>query len=200
MKKLKIVLWALSVVFFFGIVQGIREGMPFSDLFKFLITLLILVAVLWFVHRKAKTKPKASAKSTPQSHSPVAATSATRRRGSANSLPQERYKTIKVVGVTFANDDGTNRQRLLKKLYFKDPPFDSYVDISFEEYDYQGETAFAVLANGYMIGNVGRNDIPFFEEFIYNHYVEDFEVSVGGMSEGKENIRYGCKIRISYRP
>ena len=193
MKKLKIVLWFLLVVFIAGLSQYIRNGKPAADIAMGLALILIVALSLWFVYRKPKAKPKAPADST--------STSSTRRTGSASSykpsLPAEHKRVLKVAGVTFNNDDGSSRQALLKKLYFRDAPFDDYTQISFEQFFWQDEIAFKVLADGYCIGNVAKKDIDFINIHELDLLVEDIEV-VGGVAPSGEHINYGCNIRVSY--
>lgn len=71
---------------------------------------------------------------------------------------------FKVVGVTFKNEDGKSRQTLLRKLHFGDAPFnsDEGVDITIERGAYQGEPAFSVFAEGHQVGNISKDDVPFF--------------------------------------
>lgn len=85
------------------------------------------------------------------------------KRGSAKQAARETLK-FKVVGVTFKNEDGKSRQTLLRKLHFGDAPFnsDEGVDITIERGAYQGEPAFSVFAEGHQVGNISKDDVPFF--------------------------------------
>ena len=61
----------------------------------------------------------------------------------------------KIAGVTFRNDDGTERQRILKDLYVNGADG----ELQLEPYTYKGADAVAVLVNGDCIGNLPRNRI-----------------------------------------
>ena len=97
---------------------------------------------------------------------------------------------FKVVGVTFKNEDGKSRQTLLRKLHFGDAPFnsDEGVDITIERGAYQGEPAFSVFAEGHQVGNISKDDVPFFvrrwSDFVG---VTSAEVYGGGSNPARSN-------------
>jgi hypothetical protein len=101
----------------------------------------------------------------------------------------------KIVGVTFANDDGTNRQELLRKIKGKEAPFKGFINYSLREYSYEGKTAVAVLANGITIGNVPKENA----ENIAKHmqYISNVFVRVFGGEDGK---KYGAIVRLTVTP
>ena len=100
---------------------------------------------------------------------------------------------FKVVGVTFKNEDGKSRQTLLRKLHFGDAPFnsDGGVDITIERGAYQGEPAFSVFAEGHQVGNISKDDVPFFvrrwSDFVG---VTSAEVYGGGTDDEGHSINY----------
>lgn len=76
--------------------------------------------------------------------------------------------TYKIVGVTFENDNGTDRQQLLKKIYNRavkelkaGPWLDVDYDVSFRSYEFEGSPALAVLIDGYEIGNIAADSVNF---------------------------------------
>lgn len=101
----------------------------------------------------------------------------------------------KVVGVTFSNDDGTNRQELLRKIKGKETPFKGFINYSLRKYSYEGKTAVAVLANGITIGNVPKENA----ENIAKHmqYISNVFVRVFGGEDGK---KYGAIVRLTVTP
>ena len=109
---------------------------------------------------------------------------------------------FKVVGVTFKNEDGKSRQTLLRKLHFGDAPFnsDEGVDITIERGAYQGEPAFSVFAEGHQVGNISKDDVPFFvrrwSDFVG---VTSAEVYGGGTDDDGHSINYGMKINCEFR-
>lgn len=110
--------------------------------------------------------------------------------------------TFKVVGVTFKNADGGNRQTVLRKLQHGDAPFnsDEGVDITIERGAYQGEPAFSVFAEGHQVGNISKDDVPFFvrrwSDFVG---VTSAEVYGGGTDDEGHSINYGMKINCEFR-
>ena len=116
--------------------------------------------------------------------------------------PDFEFKIFKVVGVTFKNEDGKSRQTLLRKLHFGDAPFnsDEGVDITIERGAYQGEPAFSVFAEGHQVGNISKDDVPFFvrrwSDFVG---VTSAEVYGGGTDDEGHSINYGMKINCEFR-
>lgn len=54
---------------------------------------------------------------------------------------------------------------LIRKLYYHEPPFaNKEIELALEEYEYRGEPAFKVLADGYQLGNLSRADAKYMEE------------------------------------
>ena len=102
------------------------------------------------------------------------------------------YKELefKVAGVTFKNGR-KNRQTILKHMKQGKAPFDNGCKITFERYDFEGELAISVLANGEQIGNVPRKLIAEFDEYWVSDYiVESWTVT------GSEP--YGCTIKVLF--
>ena len=102
---------------------------------------------------------------------------------------------FKVVGVTFANDDGTNRQELLRKIKSREEPFKGFINYSLKVYSYEGKTAVAVLANGIMIGNVPKENAENIAEHM--KYIDKVFVRVFGGEDGK---KYGAVVRLTVIP
>lgn len=74
------------------------------------------------------------------------------------------FRGFSVVGVTFSNEDGTERQYLLRKLYFHDKPFDSDLVVELERYFWKDAPAYYVKVNGFIIGNIEAEMVNYFEE------------------------------------
>ena len=62
-----------------------------------------------------------------------------------------------VAGVTFKNDDGSERQMILKNFY--DNRGYTRKNVELKKYKYKDEDAIAIYAKGQMIGNVPREHI-----------------------------------------
>ena len=65
-----------------------------------------------------------------------------------------RFKTS-LAGVTFDNDDGTSRQKLLKDFKARG----GQADLELEEYEYKGSPAIRVLIDGECVGNIPKNRV-----------------------------------------
>lgn len=110
-----------------------------------------------------------------------------------NSSGHEKGFTFPVVGVTFKNDDGSDRQYLLRKLYFKDAPFDVSQDVTLERYLWKGDPAYYVKVNGHIIGNIGADFVWYFEKNANREYkIDNIEVY------GGNDKNYGAEIHGTY--
>lgn len=89
------------------------------------------------------------------------------------------YNGFRVAGVTFQNEDGTERQYLLKKLYFHDKPFDGDLSIELERYLWEDKPAYYVKVNGYTIGSVEASVVYYFEENSGRPLKNEIEVHFG---------------------
>lgn len=100
---------------------------------------------------------------------------------------------VKLAGVTFDNEDGTPRQSILRKIRFNDPPFDARPQLTSEKYDYNGELAIAIKANGVQIGNIPRDVVA----LIGNKFLIDslMTIKVYGGQDGKS---FGATVDVWY--
>lgn len=113
----------------------------------------------------------------------------------AHSSTSYEHMEFKLAGVTYKNDDGSNRQTLLRRFRFNDPPFNDMKEMNLREYDYLGDPALAVEANGLMLGNVPAEQV---QEIIDNWHRLDgiTAVNVYGGSEGKS---FGARVTLRFR-
>ena len=84
----------------------------------------------------------------------VAAREAQKQREAEWSRTHGRIVT-KIAGVTFDNDDGSSRQRILKAAMAEE----ACGSITLELYDHRGADAIAVFYDGKEIGNIPRNRV-----------------------------------------
>lgn len=122
---------------------------------------------------------------------------------SYSAQPSTKVLSFKVAGVTYQNDDGTDRQTILRHLYFKDKPYadeDGTVTAEIKETDYKGEPAYAVFMNGYQIGFVPKAKIPDVKEALDHDdvVVNGARVTGGGHTDDGEQINYGCLVSLKY--
>ena len=99
-----------------------------------------------------------------------------------------------VAGVTFKNNDGSDRQLYLRKIKFFDPPFDSQQVVSLEKYFWENEAAYFIKVNDLIVGNVPKEFVFHLERNANREYkIEYFKVTGGG--NGKN---YGGELRVVY--
>lgn len=111
--------------------------------------------------------------------------------------------TFAVAGVTFDNDDGTSRQRLLKDIRARGGD----ADLELEEWEYKGKPACRVLVDGEQIGNVPRHKVE--EVLLVLDRLEEASIDVGTFRPEEEededgNVRrrgeliYRADVRLVY--
>ena len=158
-----------------------------------LFVLLTLVGIWGFSSKKPKQrKPKEKQSRVLPPEKPAAA-------------PPKEFEFVgfRVAGVTYSNDDGTDRQTILRHIKFHDAPYmpDDSPTIEIKRSVFNGETAFRILVNGYQIGFVPRDKIAAVDHAIERDgQICDFQVIGGGRNEDGEEISFGCMISIRYRP
>jgi len=106
-------------------------------------------------------------------------------------------RKVKVAGVTFKNDDGTSRQKILKDIKTQKPPFDKKLDIGIEEFEWEGKPAYYVTVNGVVIGTVEKS----MSAFITNNKdrisgLVDFWVNQDEDEDGKKLYFARLKIQV----
>lgn len=116
--------------------------------------------------------------------------------------PKQKYEfiTYRIAGVTFNNEDGSNRQNILRHIKFRDPPFDSETfNIIFDEYEYDGEPAIRVIIQGVTIGNLPKEDVGTFltKKNAFNA-VTDLTIVGGGLDDSGMRLSYGARIIVRY--
>ena len=129
-----------------------------------------------------------------------------RRRPAADPQPVDDSGsfTFRNDGTSFANDDGSSRQDILRHLKFGDPPWAVDPDdlsVELQELSYDGQPAIAVLVNGYQVGFVPKNIIPQVQEALASVatcYVSDVRIIGGGTGDDGRRLSYGCEITLSY--
>ncbi|MFV0413101.1 MAG: hypothetical protein ACK5L3_07490, partial [Oscillospiraceae bacterium] len=96
-------------------------------------------------------------------------------------------------GVSFENEDGSSRQAILRKMKFKDPPFDTQLNVHLRSYEYKpGEDTIGVFVNGAQIGNVPSAVSPYLEQNMHNLVGVTNIIAYGG-GDGKS---FGCELTL----
>ena len=110
------------------------------------------------------------------------------------------YLEIKVAGVTFKNDKGPTRQTLLKKIKQRSAPFDEYLEISINQYDFEGELAYSVCVNDRQIGNVPKSQVQYLHDNIERFVaITGINVYGGYRDENGYFKSYGAAITVKFR-
>lgn len=92
----------------------------------------------------------------------------------------------KVKGVTFDNEDGTNRQDILSRVFEHD-------QLEIEKYVYNGKPAAYVKCNGEIIGNLSAE----LAESLAQRYPDaQYEARIIELTGGGEGCTLGCNIEI----
>lgn len=113
--------------------------------------------------------------------------------------------TVALAGVTFDNDDGTSRQRLLKDLKARGGD----ADLNLQEFEYKGQPAVRVLVDGECIGNIPKTKVQevldVFDRIenaslnveCFHPDDDDFEDEAGSKRRKRETI-YRADLTIIY--
>ena len=204
-------LWKLILAVFFGV--GAIGQFQRGDLGMLLLMILLAFScVAWFCYTRYKIKEAENAEAAEQQRQREAAEHDRAQRQRINDLEEQsarirlqmeqetlerfhrdpnKQMAVKVVGVTFENEDGTDRQEILEEL---DELPGYMVEVKLEPYTYRGEPAVRVLADGRQIGNVPKElAAEISERFGSIAEIGDFEV-VGG-----DGFKYGARFAITFK-
>ena len=174
MKKSAIALWIAAALFLVCSFTFLPDGIG-----EFICGVAV-AAVLAFLGYRQHKKPK---KEAPAAPSPA----------TADDSPYEFIKT-KIAGVTF-KDGRKSRQTILRRLYWKDEPFDkNAAEVTLERGEYEGKPAFAVMLNGEKAGYVPAEHAQFVED----NFDRCDGVTHIDAYHGKDDI-YGAEIIIRFR-
>lgn len=116
-------------------------------------------------------------------------------------LSKYEFLKIRLVGVTFQNEDGTSRQEILRKFRFRDPPFNGdTANVEMVPYEYEGEPAVSVDVNGLRFGHIPKEQAKFLTENIHRIIgVTWIDVIGGGETEEGERLYYGAEVTIKLK-
>ena len=107
------------------------------------------------------------------------------------------WKKFAVAGVTFDNEDGTNRQKILKQ----NCEFGEFgvVECVLQEYQYEGEPAIAVWTQKGRVGNIRRSDVAEVLGLIRAH---DFlkMLSIETFINEEDKTIYRADVSFSFDP
>lgn len=189
------------IVYLFFFARFIFFGLRINN--SFLLTLAVLAVlmialVLWTVHRVTEPSKRKKQAAAAQAAARLAVDRAVASAADSGTI------TFRVAGVTFKNEDGKSRQDILRHMKFGDKPYaDDPEDLTgtIEETTFEGEQAFEVYVNGYLVGHVPKSlvrKVAKAKEHVATCYVSDVTVIGGGTDEDGNRISYGCEITLEY--
>lgn len=119
------------------------------------------------------------------------------KKSGASAVGLER-ELFRVVGVTFDNPDGRNRQEILNKIKFGEP---SAALFTLRPYEYKGESAVGVFFMDEQAGSIGRKDLPrILPKMNRFQGVEAYHVVGGFYDETKKDLAaYGLDITAVFK-
>jgi len=140
-------------------------------------------------------KADATAHVTPAADPRPAKAEAAAPAPASEAKPAFEFLSVKVAGVTFKNGR-KSRQTILRKIHFKDEPFDKgTMELTLQREEWEGKPAFGVYVNGDQIGNIPAE---------YTDYVNDNFSRLDGIVNmevygGGEGRNYGAEITLRFR-
>lgn len=167
MKKNAIILYICGITLILAL--------PSSETFDSAIVTIVLAALFfYFGYRSSKKNAKSSVPA-----------SKTNNHNSSNSTSAGSIRT-KVVGVTFKNDDGTDRQKILKRV----SPGDT---LELKPYTYNGAPAIMVV---HALGCIGNLKATLAADLCKEQYIPH-TAKVLDITGGTNGKSYGCNIEIT---
>ncbi len=214
MKKTVLILWGVGALFLISSIPLFVEG----DIGAGVCGIVIAAALFFIGLRKkaarpepkkeppaATTEPKEAAapasKADTTAHVTPAAdpwpvkAEAAAPAPTAEAKPAFEFLSVKVAGVTFKNGR-KSRQTILRKIHFKDEPFDKgTMELTLQREEWEGKPAFGVYVNGDQIGNIPAEYVSYVNDnFSRLDGIVNIEVYGGG-----EGRNYGAEITLRFR-
>lgn len=196
MKK-PIILWIVAALFLFCSVPFFGQGSIIEGVCG--IAIAAALGVFGHVTMKRTQAAELAKKDTENEEAPVALNdeiAPSECSGNLEAQQDSSYEFLrtKIAGVTF-KDGRKSRQTIIRRLYWKDEPFDkNEAEVVLERGEYEGKPAFAVILNGQKAGYVPAEHVQFIEEnFARCDGVTHIEAYCGA------NDIYGAEIIIRFR-
>lgn len=104
------------------------------------------------------------------------------------------FLRIKLAGVTFKNGR-KSRQSILRAIKFRDGEFSDGVELELKPYEWEGQPAYGVYANGQQIGNVPSDKVSYITENKGRIIgFSGINVYGGGRDEEGQAKNFGCEV------
>ena len=186
MKVKTIILFVIGAIFVCGI--------PSYGSFGAAVVGILLAAACFYLGYRSIKKPRRKT---------TTAASAVTYTPPTPTTPQKEepfeFLPIKVAGVTFKNGN-KSRQSILRALKFRDGEFAEGVDLELKAYEYEGQPAYGIYANGQQIGSVPANMVSYISDN-YERIIDFAGIEVYGGGRDKEGnaISYGCEVILKLK-
>lgn len=177
MKAKTIILFILGAAFVCGIPSYEGAGAA-------LVGIILAAACFYFGWRSMKKAKKPT---------PAAAVENIPATAPVKDEPYE-YLRIKLAGVTFKNGR-KSRQSILRAIKFRDGDFSEGVELELQPYEWEGQPAYGVYANGQQIGSVPADMVGYISEN-FGRIVDFSAIDVygGGRDEEGQVKNFGCEV------
>lgn len=199
MKRKKIILYGVAA---FLVISGIT-ALPTENVIGGVGCLVIAAICVFFGKREKVSKQENTSSNAESSNRAVTASpKEIEIKPQESTEPREEYEfyKFKVAGVTFKNDDKTDRQRILRAIRFKDEPYNKEIELGLQEQEFNGEVAYGVYVNDKQIGYVPKEKVGYIKERFNNiEGITHISVYGGGRAESGEPISYGAEITLKIR-
>ncbi len=107
-------------------------------------------------------------------------------------------RKFRIVGTTYKNEDGTERQYLLRKLKYREDMFECGLPtLHLKKYYYNGSPAIGVYADSYQLGNLSAKDAAEIFQKIPDECPFIIDIYGGGTSHDTgEKKNFGAEITL----
>ena len=179
MKFKTIILFILGAVFVLGL--------PSYEGFGPTLIAICLAALCFYYGWRSIKKQKPAA-------DPLPVSSNTSPGSTPNVEEPYEYLHIKVSGVTFKNGR-KSRQAILRSIKFRDGDFAEGVELEIKKYEWEGQPAYGIYANGQQIGNIPADLVGYISaNFNRIECFTAIEVYGGGRDKNGNTKNYGCEV------
>lgn len=188
MKKTVLILWGVGALFLISSIPLFVEG----DIGAGVCGIVIAAALFFIGLRKKAARPEPKKEPTAATTEPKEAAAPA---PASEAKPAFEFLSVKVAGVTFKNGR-KSRQTILRKIHFKDEPFDKgTMELTLQREEWEGKPAFGVYVNGDQIGNIPAEYVSYVNDnFSRLDGIVNIEVYGGG-----EGRNYGAEITLRFR-
>lgn len=176
-----IILFILGAMFVFCI--------PSYDDFGAIMVAIALAALCFYFSYRSIKKPRRKKSAT--------VSSPAKQKEEPKAEPKEEpyeFLRIKLAGVTFKNGR-KSRQTILRAIKFRDGEFAEGVELELKRYEWEGQPAYGVYANGQQIGSVPADMVPYISDN-YERIIDFAGIEVYGGGRDAEGYAksYGCEV------